>query len=200
MNLFLPYGYTRNLKPQYCGRPETSIKFQDETYKLSHELSLDSSCVVDIGAGDGIKLNKYFSDRKVTAADYGPNIELCRQQGLETIEINLENQQLYSSFKWQPKSAILCIDVIEHLVNVDNLLTGFQQILSFCHFILLATPERDLIYGRNRNNGPPANPCHAQEWTMMEMSNLLKSYDLPFTAGLIGDTEKCTNMYFIISQ
>ncbi|NND50337.1 MAG: exopolysaccharide biosynthesis protein, partial [Rhizobiales bacterium] len=65
----------------------------------------------------------------------------------------------------EPADIVICADVVEHIPNPDRLM----DFLARLHFkkLILSTPERGLMYDCD-HSGPPLNPHHCREWTMVE--------------------------------
>jgi hypothetical protein len=60
---------------------------------------------------------------------------------------------------------VICADVIEHVLDPDELIEFLKGIRP--QFLILSTPDRDLMYG-GRHWGPPTNETHIREWNFDE--------------------------------
>ena len=72
---------------------------------------------------------------------------------------------------------IIVSDVIEHLVNPDKLLDYIKQHSNRDTYIIVSTPERDVIHGK-KSIGPPRNRAHVREWNRTEFRNYFHSSGL----------------------
>jgi len=140
--------------------------------KLVKEEKLKS--VLDIGCGTGIKLMKliYPVCDEVYGIDQQGIIQYCRKMyGLETfLADDIENPTLSLKKKFD---LIICADVIEHILNPDNLLSYIRK---FCHnntYIVISTPERDILRGRECDFSP--KKTHIREWNIKEFRHYLES-------------------------
>jgi SAM-dependent methyltransferase len=135
---------------------------------------LGCSRIIDVGCGRAQKLIKLHPEFSIVGIDHGPNIEYCRRYTFGTwIECDVERESL-ADLPAQG-SVVVCADVIEHLVNPVLLLQSLRTLLERgAGAVLLSTPERDLLRGRD-HFGPPPNPCHVREWNTAELRKLLLS-------------------------
>lgn len=198
--LCLPPNYKPNNIPEYCTRPPQSVNWQQSQYKFAAKIASDYkvTSILDIGAGDGIKLLGNFDDRYTKyAIEYGENFEKCKNIIPNTIEYNLESHLRLDKLLSIKNFGIICIDVIEHLINPIPLLESLIH-HDECKFIFITTPERELIHGIG-NMGPPTNKCHVHEWTLSEFQRLIKYYCLVDPKlGLIGNEGILNGMYAIL--
>ena len=181
--LKLPFGYRRNAANTYYDDVQltTNEVWQPEVYSLAQHL-LDRGnfkCVVDIGSGNGTKLNAIrFQERKI-GIDFGTNFSNAKQQqrNIEWIDRNL-NESI-AEIEFPENTLFICSDVIEHLENPSALLES-MRILSRIPgaTIVISTPDRDRARGLE-DIGPPANKAHCQEWNFMEFRSLLEQYQIP---------------------
>lgn len=93
------------------------------------------------------------------------------------IECDLETESISLIQENNEKIAVICSDVIEHLVNPSNLLNQIHNLMDHAEFCILTTPERDLVRGES-DLGPPENIHHIREWNMKELENLLQNFQL----------------------
>lgn len=68
---------------------------------------------------------------------------------------------------------VLCADVIEHLVAPDPCLDFMRRHLSTNGLLLISTPERNALRGRNCTSSP--HPMHVREWSFDEFRRFLAS-------------------------
>ena len=130
--------------------------------------------VIDIGCGFAVKLMEliYPICNEVYGIDQERIIQCCiKYFGLKTfISDDIENPKLVFDRKFD---LIICSDIIEHLLNPDKLLFYIKR---FCHkntYIVISTPERDVLRGKNCNFSPKRT--HIREWNMEEFRNYLEN-------------------------
>lgn len=75
-------------------------------------------------------------------------------------------------------AVLICSDVIEHLPDPSVLVAALRCALDHAVGLALSTPDRDRTRGRG-DLGPPANRCHAREWTATELVAWLEAERLP---------------------
>ena len=194
---FIKNGYALNLKDdgtrvfQYTDVPKDVI-FQVECYKYAASVIKENnleSCL-ELGSGAGFKLNRYI--RPVCDDLYG----------LDLPHATAYCEKLYKDIKWisddfdynQPAinkkfDLIISFDVIEHLIYPENLL---DKIKSYSHAntrILISTPERDLVRGKD-HFGPAPNEKHVREWNQDELARFLEFEGLHINKHLILEAKK----------
>lgn len=178
-NYCLPNGYNSNLEPAFCRRSPLSYTFQFYIYRFAYDhynFYPNYDKVIDVGCGDGDKLVAFF-ENDTTGIEYAENYELCTKRYPDRKWINA-NLEVEFPLEKVENALILCIDVIEHLVKPDFLLNTFAELLKYNNTLIISTPDRERIYGKN-HLGPPRNTSHVREWTQDELVNLLKHYNIP---------------------
>lgn len=181
-NFFIKDNYNPRIIPEYfhdVDLDRSGITHQPHVYPFVEYLSKRFGCtnIIDIGCGGAEKLIKLYPKFQITGIDYGDNIKLCQKKydfGM-WIEWNLEqNDYIDLSKEILSNSAIVCADVIEHLINPSYFFRNLKKFLNFSPICVISTPERDLVHGIN-HTGPPQNPYHVREWNMAELSKLIIS-------------------------
>lgn len=125
--------------------------------------------VADVGCGVGKKLQflkREIPSLEITGIDQINAINYCRDNydfG-SWLADDFENSKLELSNKFD---LIICADVIEHLYNPDILMAYIHKILSDDGYVILSTPERDLVRGLECKNSP--NSHHVREWNSDEL-------------------------------
>jgi len=131
--------------------------------------------LLDIGCGTGVKLREiiYPVCQDITGIDTEHSIAMCRQQvsfgrwladDIEDSKLNLE----------RTFDAIISADVIEHLADPDHLLAYIKRFADERTWIVISTPERDLVSGK-RHHGPPPNTAHVREWNTSEFHRYIQA-------------------------
>lgn len=173
-------GYVENLAPQYCKRKASSIKNQFWIYEKAFEFTKEQKFkkVADLGCGYAGKLLHFFKDFNTVGFDYGENINYCIKNypNREWAKIDLSNRQPKHSFE---NSLIICVDVIEHLVDPTCLL-NYMAVVSKKNKMIVSTPNRALRKGKEQD-GPPKHKDHVREWTKDEFQALLNQFEIDLT-------------------
>lgn len=183
--LFLPDNYIERLEPKYFeDSPDSLIIYQPQVYidtvsRMQKEKRLPM--LIDVGCGAAQKLlTQVPPSIETVGIDYGANIEYLKKHHPDQIwkDVDLEyiNYDVFTD-KYLTDATVVCADVIEHLKFPERLLGTFVQWIQLVKEIVITTPDRVLTYGIE-HQGPPPNPCHVREWSILEFQNLLESYKL----------------------
>lgn len=143
-----------------------------EASKLFKKQNLKSVC--DIGCGAGVKLNKFFNGNKSTVfgIDQKHAIEFCQERYKDSgINFKIDNFEEPSLTDLPKFDMIISSDVIEHLVNPNILLNYIKTISNKDTLIVLSTPERDKL--RGKDNFCSNKPEHIREWNQEEFLKYL---------------------------
>lgn len=177
-------GYICNLDAGSRAKPflddvHSSSAYQVKVYELARDLILRNriNSVLDVGCGYAMKLRDlvYPACKDIVGIDTSHAIDYCHknhhfgQWFVDDIEKPTRN--LGRRF-----DLIIASDVIEHLVDPDKL---FEYIRKYCHketYIIISTPERDFVAGKD-TNGPPLNPTHVREWNMSEFRKYVNTHE-----------------------
>jgi hypothetical protein len=163
-NYFIHDGYEHRFHPQFYDAMANSDEWQNEVYAFAQEIANRNhlKSVADIGCGSGFKLLKYFYNSTTI--------------GLEVPETCARLRKRYPHRQWvvtdfsavEPLKADLVIvsDVIEHVADPDALLSYIVRMAPL--YVVISTPDRNLLR-MGTHNGPPLNPTHLREWSMMEL-------------------------------
>jgi 2-polyprenyl-3-methyl-5-hydroxy-6-metoxy-1,4-benzoquinol methylase len=186
MNFFIDPKYMSRAKPEYATDNFSSIIFQPKVYALAHSLMshLSINTLVDIGCGSGDKLSPFFSSGfNVIPIDQGPNTQLFQQRhGFLPISFDLESSNGLDLIVsdalaklHEPRSMIVCADVIEHMVNPDSLMNHIRRVMvvNGSSMVLISTPDREKLANPS---GPPTNRSHVREWTLNEFHSYCSQY------------------------
>jgi len=158
------------------GRFETSKYFQYHVYKYALKLMNKNNfkSLADVGCGTGYKLMNIIHPtfKDVLGIDQEAITRKNQERyGKELFEYDdFDNPERRVQRKFD---VIVCADVIEHLVDPDKLLNYIKDITTTESHILISTPERDIINGKD--NLTPKNTEHIREWNLEELQNYLKT-------------------------
>ena len=130
--------------------------------------------VIDIGCGVGTKLSllhRHFPTLDYVGIDQHNPIDYCKA--------NYKFGTWYADDFNNPDPAlgkltadlVICSDVIEHLEEPNILLRYLKSKAAPNSYILLSTPERDILQGKNCTDCP--NKHHVREWNFQELNNYL---------------------------
>lgn len=127
------------------------VNFNKIWFKKSLELmkkkGVEFESAADIGAGKGeflLTLRKQYGENKeYLAIDYSTNnINELSGQGLNAIQLDLENINLERFKDYKNKfDCIVCLEVIEHIFNLDPLFEFFNFLLKKNGKLIISTPN-----------------------------------------------------------
>lgn len=161
-------GYNWRRFPEEYYAPEHPNHYQIEVYEAARKILTERQfrTVIDVGCGSGHKLIQFFPDV--------PTIGIETPRTVEYLKKRYPLRIWYATPLWHyedfPADLVICVDVIEHVVDPD-LLLHFIRNLSAKRY-LISTPERDLM-NENTFNGPPRNPHHVREWNKQEFADYI---------------------------
>lgn len=167
---FIKNGYRSRTSEVYYNDKNNKDEFQDEVYKHAHEIltSNNFNSVLDVGAGSGYKLLKYFGENNTIGIDLQQTVDFLNDK--------------YPQKKWLSHDIsenldlnvdiVIASDIIEHILE-PNILLDFMKNINF-KFGIISTPERDRARGKN-DIGPPKNYHHIREWNKDEFKNYISS-------------------------
>lgn len=182
-NYFIKEGYRCNLDLQrdpvpYLDDESSSSLYQVKVYEFAESLikNLNLSSVLDIGCGFAEKLKRiiYPVCSDIVGIDTKHSIDYCKQKHNfgQWYEDDIENPNLKLNKKFD---LIISSDVIEHLVDPDRLLAYIKKHCYDNTNIIISTPERALIGGKDSAAGPPLNITHVREWDRSELRKYISS-------------------------
>lgn len=102
--------------------------------------------VIDIGAGKGEFLEilkRKFKNLQLCAVDYTEtNLEALNRKGINTIKLDLDNFEL-EGFRYLKEKfdLVVCLEVIEHVFDLDRLFMFCNCILKRYGYFLISTPN-----------------------------------------------------------
>lgn len=179
------------------GRIKTAAVFQYDVYLRAAELlkgrPAGKRAVCDVGSGyptksaellapvaDEVMVMDQHTLRERVAADF---------PGLQFRAVDLEAPDMpppYGRF-----DVVVCADVIEHLLDPDRCLAFLKRITKSGGHIVISTPERDVIRGKDCMTSP--KPEHVREWNMPELAAYLKSQRLTPAEHVLLPEQKLTS-------
>ena len=162
-------------------RVEASALFQYSTYKEAASLMrrIASPRVLDLGCGTARKAARLLIPNCgfYLGIDQPAAVEYCRANiTASNAEFQVGDLEAPGLSVAQPFDVIICADVIEHLISPGRLLAFAVAALAPGGYLVVSTPERDVLHGRNVLR--PPNPDHVREWNRAELRQLLTSFGL----------------------
>lgn len=184
-NYFLPSDYTHNEavtfdqgETEYWDedRLRTSSSYQAAAYRWAEQILRGEGLarIADVGCGAAAKLAALHArNPHIETVGYDqPNaIKFCRQHYTfgrwHPIDLDVPGE-----VEPQAYDLIVCSDVVEHLAEPDNLLDVLKQLSGEDTLVLLTTPERERLRGKNCRHSP--NRYHVREWSEKELRTYLE--------------------------
>ena len=164
-------------------RLRTARYCQAGVYNTAKKIVLEKNIasVIDLGCGPAIKLaDIYKTYPKISFAgvDQASAIEYCKSNHsfgnwFDGDFDQLDDTLLSKLLERPSPKLIICSDVIEHLHDPDVILTFIKKIAKKSDIILLSTPERDSLRGRDAVTS--GNIHHIREWNFSEFSKYISS-------------------------
>jgi 2-polyprenyl-3-methyl-5-hydroxy-6-metoxy-1,4-benzoquinol methylase len=177
-----PISYDINFEENYWNphRVKTSISYQWAVYQWANLVIKEKKIfrVADVGCGFAYKLHKLYRNNpnlELWGIDQPNAIALCKKHYSfgNWLGINLEKEPTVPPKKC---GLVICSDVIEHLENPDLLIEYLKTLVLDDGYILITTPERDILRGKGSLNCP--NAAHTREWNTKEFRAYLESRGL----------------------
>lgn len=163
--------------PQYWNgsRLENAAMFQYDVYATAASLIRKHRyrTLLDVGSGPPVKLKALMPGGLDICLVDQPNTAPLAKNILpkaQFLDANLESDFPLIDRKFD---LVLCADVIEHLIAPDPCLDFMRRHLSTDGLLLISTPERDALRGRNCSCSP--HPMHVREWNFDEFRRFLVS-------------------------
>lgn len=186
---FIKDGYCSNQEPVTVDAVSGSVywsphrirgnrSFQYGVYRYASRLVREHGIrtVIDVGCGAGYKLGlvaRRNPNTRVVGIDQPNAIEYCRSHN-DFGEWHADDFESPSDALADLRAElVISSDVIEHLSDPDNLLRYIRLRLRPGGWVLLSTPERDALRGRDCRHSP--NPNHIREWNFDEFEAYLTS-------------------------
>lgn len=190
------------IKDGYVSRDHTQF-FDDTPYTDEHQREVYEKAleiarrfpwhkrVVDIGCGSGYKLVKYFGkDYEICGYDLPATVEFLRgkypQHEWRTADLEREDVR-------EKTDLLLCVDVIEHVLDPDVLLGRINN-MDF-RLGIITSPDREHIPGGSVD-GPPVNACHVREWNLDEYVKYIGQHFHILESGVLG----AYTMYCVVQR
>ena len=157
-------GYKPRLNNRFFDDTPLKDEWQNEVYAKARALAdlHGYNSILDIGAGSGFKLLKYFPDKDTLGIDLPRTVAWLKRT--------------YPHRKWSDRfephtgyDIVICADVIEHIPDPDQVL----DLIENCRpqLAVISTPDRSLH--TRGHDGPPGNKAHVREWAFSEFAQYI---------------------------
>lgn len=166
--------------PRYWdeGRLKSAASYQYDVYEAAARLVRKRrfKTLLDVGCGPPVKMRELMpAGLDISLVDQ-PNTARHAAEllpGAQFFSTNLEDEfpDIGRTF-----DLVLCADVIEHLVDPDPCLDFMRRHLAPHGLLLISTPERDSLRGKDCTHSP--HPMHVREWSFGEFGQFLASRNL----------------------
>ncbi len=162
-------------------RIQRSGYFQYGTYRIARRLlrGVQAARVLDLGCGTGVKAAELLIPHCAyyCGLDQRSAVDYCRKTiAAKHAEFRVEDLESPVSRFDAPFDVIVCADVIEHLAHPERLLRYAAALLAEGGRLIVSTPERDVMHGRDVLVSP--NPEHVREWNRAELGAFMRACGL----------------------
>ena len=157
-------------------RIRLSARYQYDVYRIAAELmrSPAVSSVLDVGSGPPAKLASLLPAKSLTVhlVDQAETAPLAARM-LPTATFTAADLETVAADLGRRFDLVIFSDVVEHLRDPDPCLEFIRRHLSAEGRLLVSTPERDILRGRDCRTCP--HPDHVREWNGEEFARFLES-------------------------
>lgn len=160
------------------GRLLSAANYQWDVYEAAARLVREQhlKSLLDVGSGPPVKLKALMpADLDICLVDQ-PNAAQHAAEMLPAAHFFAANLDRDFPAIGRTFDLVLCADVIEHLVDPDPCLDFMRRHLAPGGLLLISTPERDALRGRDCVDCP--HPMHVREWSFREFGSFLSSRGL----------------------
>lgn len=104
--------------------------------------------ILDVGCGKG-EVGYILLTKKISKYVYGVDVDEdalkeARKKGLLTFKVDLNSEKL--PFPEEFFDIIISLDVIEHIINIDNMMSEIRRVLKTNGILIISTPNVQFIY------------------------------------------------------
>lgn len=159
-------------------RIRASLVYQYPVYMLAKKLIVERRIekVIDVGCGVATKLellHKSLPHVQYAGIDQEHAIQVCRERRTFGHWFVDDFDNPSDELNDLKAGLVICSDVIEHLGDPDKLLSYLKRRVQEDGIILLSTPDRDGLRGKDSAACP--NKYHVREWNRPELRAYLES-------------------------
>jgi hypothetical protein len=164
-------GYHHAASAESFDAINSSDEYQRSVYELAGQYAsgINDASILDVGCGSGYKLVNMLGQFHTIGIEVDPAYSWLVRTYPD------RRWMLYDPVNMPGLNAdiVICSDVIEHIANPDEMMTFLTKV-QFT-YLILSTPERDRIFGRN-DYGPPQNTSHYREWNAGEFASYVSKW------------------------
>ncbi|MCC6658000.1 MAG: class I SAM-dependent methyltransferase [Rhodocyclaceae bacterium] len=160
------------------GRLLSAATYQWDVYETAARLVRERhlKSLLDVGSGPPVKLKTLMpSGLDICLVDQ-PNTAQHAAEMLPAARFFAANLDRDLPAIGRTFDLVLSADVVEHLVDPDPCLDFMRRHLAPGGLLLISTPERDALRGRDCADCP--HPMHVREWSFREFGRFLSSRGL----------------------
>lgn len=174
----IPATFTEAADPNYWTpeRIATATRYQYDVYVAAAALMRTPTVasVLDVGSGPPKKLKSLLPNKplRLHLVDQ-PQTEAHATELLPNAAFTAANLEDIAIDLGERFDLVICADVIEHLLNPDPCLQFIRRHMSSNGVLVISTPERDILRGRDCRSCP--HPMHVREWNRHEFREFLQS-------------------------
>jgi 2-polyprenyl-3-methyl-5-hydroxy-6-metoxy-1,4-benzoquinol methylase len=155
----------------------------NEGFRVIKELNFNKISMLDLGCGNGefseLIQKNFCAD--ITCLDYADqHLQRVKKLGFNTIKCNFDIDTEVEEFKvkYQKKfDIVVCFEVIEHIFDVDLLLSTIHNVLKENGFVIISTPNIAYIgfrlYSLFRGNVPVCEGHHIRFFNKKRLTQFL---------------------------
>ena len=156
-------------------RLESAAHYQYDVYEAAARIVREQhlKTLLDVGSGPPVKLRALMPAGLDICLVDQPNTAPHAAGLLPAAQFFSTNLEGDFPVIGRTFDLVLCADVIEHLVDPDPCLDFLRRHLAPNGLLLISTPERDSLRGRDCTHSP--HPMHVREWSLGEFARFLAS-------------------------
>ncbi len=162
-------AYYHRRHPEHFDDTKCKDEWQKEVYEYALKIAEEKhlTTVLDYGCGSAYKLLKYFKDCDFIGVDIEPTLGWLRKNYPENTWLSPDELII----RQKKYDLIISADVVEHIPDPNQFINCLKKLDS--SFIVISTPNRDLLNNKYSQLGPPLNPAHCREWSFKEFENYI---------------------------
>jgi methionine biosynthesis protein MetW len=160
--------------------------------KISLELALNhipkESKILDLGCADGY-ISEFFKDRGygIIGTDIdSKSLNAAKKRGIKTISADFNKRLPFKDYSFD---AVIILEVIEHLYNIEGFVSEIKRILKPGGWLILSTPNSALLtmrlsYLLGKTSTEIQNPGHLRFFNLKSLKQKLKDFEIVEVKGL----------------
>jgi methionine biosynthesis protein MetW len=189
------------MNPRDNGMTDSSSSFQEHIYnaetlqknielkdlkvrQIMKQLLVGDNCrVLDVGCGDGALLSPFCRFHDCYGVDVSEvQLKKAKMKGLKTFRVDLENKGL--PFENEFFDLIVCSETVEHLLDIDNLLSEIYRSLRLGGTFILTFPNINqpiswimgIVYDLPPRFSARYKSPHVRDYTLRIIRNIMRNF------------------------